>query len=76
VITFIYRLLSQRVRTHVQWPRDYRSQAQIDRDYELIFQARVAANVARRQMRIKPDPDFVPEYLREELPSILQPQAA
>jgi hypothetical protein len=68
----------------VQWPRDYRTQPQIDRDIELVWQARVAANVTRRQARIKPDTSHIPAWmlvgsdipLRGELPSILQRQAA
>lgn len=76
MLSLIYRCLSRRVQTRVQWPRDYRNQAQIDRDYELIFQARVAANVARHQARIKLEPDYIPEWMRAELPSILQKQAA
>lgn len=79
MLGLIHRLLFGRVKVRPACFADHRQQWQIDRDWKLIYDARVRRNLMERET-VKtlyvPEPDFVPEWLRAELPSILQRQAA
>lgn len=75
----LYRLLFGRVTVRPACFADHRQQWQIDRDWQLRFDARVRRNLMERDAiatRLAPDPNFVPTWMLAPLPAILQQQAA
>lgn len=73
------RLLLNRVTVRPALWHDWRRPHEIDKGWELLYRARLNRNLFERGMQatvIEADEDFVPEWLRAELPAILQRQAA
>lgn len=59
------RWLSAQVTFRPGWPKDYRTQAQIDADWQRLYDAKVAKNIAQRKAyRAALEPDFIPDWMR------------
>jgi hypothetical protein len=79
VKALLYRLLFGSVSLRPALWHDWRRPHEIDRGWELLYRARLNRNLYERDAQrtvIEADYDYVPEYLRVELPAILKRQAA